>query len=184
VTFAASTAAAQAAPTTKTIPPKLAISGTRRDSVWGALGRLSVSRRGYSRPVRRTLGILLLAALLAGGCGVRNSKPFTAKNSAGCLKSKGFSGVTTNPRKLDFIAALAENGGIRADSPSGNVVMIAFAAGADSVGSTEQAYTRKAPERYRTHMSDILRISRNAVLVWTVTPKPEELDAAMRCLKA
>jgi hypothetical protein len=134
--------------------------------------------------VRPTLGILLLVAVVAAGCGVRNSKPFTAKNSAGCLKSNGFSGVTMNPGKVGFIASLAENGGLRADSPSGNVVTIAFTADADSAGSTEQAFKLKAPKYLRVHMSDILRINRNAVLVWTVTPKPEELDTAMRCLRA
>jgi hypothetical protein len=134
--------------------------------------------------VRRTLGLLLLVALLAGGCGVRNSKPFTAKASAGCLESKGFTGVTMNPRKVGFIAGFAENGGLRASSPSGNAVTIAFAADADSVASTENAFKLRAPKSLRPHMSDILRTNRNAVLVWTVTPKPDELDTAMRCLRA
>ncbi len=132
----------------------------------------------------RTLGILLLVALLAGGCGVRNSKPFTAKGSAACLRSRGFTGVTTRPRKVGFIAGFAENGGLRAASPSGNVVTIAFTADADSVASTEQAYKLRAPKSLLPHMSDILRTSGNAVLVWTVTPNPDELDAAVRCLKS
>ena len=32
-------------------------------------------------------------------------------------------------------------------------------------------------------MSDIMGVERNAVLVWTATPKPDEFDAARRCLK-
>lgn len=132
----------------------------------------------------RTLGILLLVALVAAGCGVRNSKPFTAKGSAGCLRSHGFTGVTTNPRKVGFIAGFAENGGIRASSPTGNAVTIAFTADENSVASTEDAFKLRAPKRLRPHMSDILRTDRNAVLVWTITPLPDELDTAMRCLKA
>jgi hypothetical protein len=143
----------------------------------------TVDRRGYSRPVRRTLGILLLAALVAGGCGVRNSKPFTAQATAPCLKSNGFTAVTTNPGKVGFIAGFAENGGLRAESPTGNALTIAFTADADSVGSTERAFKLRAPKRLRAHISDIMRTSRNAVLVWTVTPSPDELDTAMRCLK-
>jgi hypothetical protein len=128
--------------------------------------------------------LVALAALVAAGCGVRNSKPFTAKGSVGCLKSNGFTGVTTSPRKVGFIAGFAENGGIRADSPSGNAVTIAFTADEGSVASTEQAFKLRAPKRLRPHISDILRTNRNAVLVWTTTPKPEELDTALRCLRA
>jgi hypothetical protein len=143
----------------------------------------TVDRRGYSRPVRRTLVILVLAALVAGGCGVRNNKPFTAKASAPCLKSKGFTAVTTKPADVGFIAGFAENGGLRAESPTGNALTIAFTADADSVGSTERAFKLRAPKNLRPHISDIMRTSRNAVLVWTITPNPDELDTAMRCLK-
>jgi hypothetical protein len=129
------------------------------------------------------LGILLLAALVAGGCGVRNSNPFTAKATAPCLKSKGFTAVTTKPAEVGFIAGFAENGGLRAASPTGNGLTIAFTADADSVGSTERAFKLRAPKSLRPHISDIMRTSRNAVLVWTITPNPDELDIAMRCLK-
>ena len=132
---------------------------------------------------RTTLGIALAVALLSAGCGVRTTKPFTAKGSAGCLKSHGFTGVTTNPLKVGFIAAFADKGGISGISPMGNRLTIAFAADAASTGSTEQAFRSHAPKRLRPHMSDILQTNRNAVLVWTTTPDPAELDAATRCLK-
>ena len=128
--------------------------------------------------------MLLLLALLAAGCGVRNSKPFTAKASAGCLRSHGFTGVTTNPRKVGFIAGFAENGGIRATSPTGNAVTIAFTADANSVSSTEEAFKLRAPKSLRPHMADILRTNRNAVLVWTITPLQDELDTANFCLRS
>ena len=128
------------------------------------------------------LGLLLAVTLLVAGCGVRNSKPFTAKGTAGCLKDHAFTRVTTNPALVGFIAGFADNGGIRAASPSGNLLTIAFTESPDSVGSTEDAFRSHAPKSLRPHMSDIMMTNRNAVLVWTITPKPEELDAAQRCL--
>ena len=127
--------------------------------------------------------LVLAVALIAAGCGVRNSKPFSAQGSAGCLKAHGFTGVTTNPLAVGFIAAFADLGGLRARSPSGNLVTIAFTADADSTGSTEDAFRSHAPKSLRPHMSDIMETNRNAVLVWTTTPDPGELDAATRCLK-
>ena len=131
----------------------------------------------------RRLGFAAFVVLLAAGCGVRNSKPFTAKATAPCLTSHGFTGVTTDPSAVGFIAGFAENGGIRAAARSGNVLTIAFTAGPDSVSSTEDAFTAHAPKAVRPHISDIMSSNRNAVLVWTVTPKPVEADAATRCLK-
>jgi hypothetical protein len=132
---------------------------------------------------RTTLGIALAVTVLAAGCGVRTTKPFTAKGTVACLRTRGFTGVTTNPLKIGFIAAFADKGGIRATSAMGNSLTIAFAADADSIGSTEQAFRTHAPKSLRPHLSDILQTNRNAVLVWTTTPDPAELDAATRCLK-
>jgi hypothetical protein len=132
--------------------------------------------------VARTLGIALAVALLATGCGVRTSKPFTAKGTAGCMRSHGFTSVTTNPVEVGFIAGFADNGGIRARSAMGNVLTIAFTADSNSTSSTEQAFRSHAPKSLRPHMSDIMQTNRNAVLVWTTTPDPGELDAASRCL--
>jgi hypothetical protein len=133
--------------------------------------------------VARTFGIALAVALLAAGCGVRTTKPFTATGTAGCLRSHGFTAVTTNPGQVGFIAGFADNGGIKATSAMGNVLTIAFTADADSTASTQQAFRSHAPKSLRPHMSDIMQTNRNAVLVWTTTPDPGELDAATRCLK-
>jgi hypothetical protein len=128
------------------------------------------------------LGLLLAVCLLVAGCGVRNSKPFTAQGSVSCLKAHAFTRVTTNPGLVGFIAGFADHGGIRAASPSGNILTIAFTGSADSVKSTEDAFRSHAPKSLQPHMSDIMMTSRNAVLVWTTTPKPDELDTAQRCL--
>jgi hypothetical protein len=132
--------------------------------------------------VARTFGIALLVALVAAGCGVRTTKAYTAKGTVGCLRSHGFTGVTTNPGQVGFIAGFADNGGIKARSAMGNVLTIAFTADADSTASTQQAFRSHAPQRLRPHMSDIMQTNRNAVLVWTTTPDPGELGAATGCL--
>ena len=131
----------------------------------------------------RGLGIFVAVALLAAGCGVRSSKPYTAKGSARCLGKHGFTGVTTKPADIGFIARIADNGGLRAASATGNVLTIAFTADSDSVGPTEAAFKAHAPRALRPHITDIMQSDRNAVLVWTITPKPDELDAVQRCLQ-
>jgi hypothetical protein len=133
--------------------------------------------------VAAKLGVLVAVCALAAGCGVRSSKPFTAKGSASCLSSHGFTRVTTNPGAVGFIAGFADHGGLRAASPSGNILTIAFTESPDAVASTEEAFRSHAPKSLRSHMSDIMSANRNAVLVWTITPDPGELDTADRCLR-
>ena len=84
--------------------------------------------------------------------------------------------MTTEPAEVGFIAGFADNGGLRGDRADGNVLTIAFAADADRAASTERAFRVARPEGLRPHMSDIMEADRNAVLVWTVTPTPEQLD--------
>jgi hypothetical protein len=133
--------------------------------------------------VIRRLALLCALALLAAGCGVRNSKPFSASGTVGCVRSHGFTQVSTDPGKVGFIAGFADRGGLIARSPTGNVVTIAFTRDADSTKDTEDAFRSHAPAGYRRHMSDIMSTNRNAVLVWTTTPDPGELDTVNRCLK-
>jgi hypothetical protein len=133
---------------------------------------------------RRTSVLVALALLVsvAAGCGARNSNPFTAKGSAACFIKKGFTDVTTDPLKLGFIAAFAENGGLRATASDGNVLTVAFTADESSVAATEQAYRSHAPARLRPRMNDIMEAERNAVLVWTVSPTAKQLADAKSCL--
>ncbi|HET6944538.1 MAG TPA: hypothetical protein VFI01_04250 [Gaiellaceae bacterium] len=131
---------------------------------------------------RLTIAAATALALVAAGCGVRNSKPFTATGTAPCLRDHGFSGVTRSRLKIGFVAAFAENGGVKATSPTGNTVTIAFTVDSNSVDSTENAFRTHAPKAVRPHMADIMQTNRNAVLVWTTTPKGDELDTVTRCL--
>ena len=140
-------------------------------------------RRGYSRRVRALPLVLLAAlALVAAGCAARSSKPYTATGTAKCLTSKGFTGVTTNPVKVGFIAGFADNGGILATAPGGNVVTIAFAGDTPGAAQTEEAFRAHATPFYRRHMSDIMESQRNAVLVWQTSPTQPQIDDALACL--
>jgi hypothetical protein len=134
-----------------------------------------------ARRVALGLAFALLAALVAG-CGARSSKPFTAAGTQACLAQKGFKGVTTDPVKVGFIAGFAENGGLRATAKNGNVLTIAFAADATGVASTKQAFRNHAPAKLRPRMDDIMEAQGNAVLVWTVSPTPQQLADVESCL--
>jgi len=124
---------------------------------------------------------LALAATLVAGCGARSSKPYTATGTQACLTKKGFTQVTTDAAKIGFIAAFADNGGLRANAGP-NVLTIAFAADANSVAGTKQAFTNHAPKKLRPRIIDIMESQGNAVLVWTVSPTAQQLADAESCL--
>jgi hypothetical protein len=137
--------------------------------------------------VRRSLIVLAAASLAAAatGCGAPSNKPFTAAGTAPCMTKNGFTHVTTDRTKVDFIAAFADNGGLRATAANGNVLTIAFAAD-DTAGvtSTKQAFRSHAPPSLRPRLNDIMESEGNAVLVWTVSPTPAQLQDAIGCLHA
>ena len=128
------------------------------------------------------LGALALLALLAAGCGARSNTPFTAKGTLACLKAKQFTGVTTDPAQVGFIAGFADNGGIRATSPHGNVVTVAFTADTSTVPSTERAFKLHAPKGLRSHIGDVMRTNRNVVIVWTTSPSSDDEAKLEGCL--
>ncbi len=126
--------------------------------------------------------LVLTLALVAAGCGARSSRPYTAAGTVACLKSKGFTGVTTDPVKVGFIAGFADNGGILAKAPGGNVVTIAFAGSTAGAADTESAFKAHATPFYKRHMGDIMESQRNAVLVWQTSPTQAQIDGALGCL--
>ena len=129
-----------------------------------------------------SLVLVVSVALVAAGCGARSSAPYTAAGTVACLKSKGFTGVTTNPVKVGFIAGFADNGGILAKAPGGNVVTIAFAGDTAGAAQTESAFKAHATPFYRRHIGDIMESQRNAVLVWQTSPTQAQIDDALGCL--
>jgi hypothetical protein len=131
--------------------------------------------------VRRLVPFVLLAAL-AAGCGARSSTPYTAQGTRECLTKQKFKHVTTNPAKVGFIAGFAANGGLKATSPDGNVVTIAFTDSADAVQPTENAFKLHAPKKLRPHIGDVMHTNRNAVIVWTTTPSSDAESAVDGCL--
>ena len=130
----------------------------------------------------RLLAALALVAALAAGCGSSTPKPYTAAGTAPCLRTNGFTGVTTNAGKVGFVAGFADNGGIRATSADGNTVTIAFAADDSGVAGTEDAFKRQATGTYKTHIADVMESRGNAVLVWATTPAQQTLNLALGCL--
>jgi phosphoribosylamine-glycine ligase len=134
---------------------------------------------------RRLLTVLSLGAalaVLAAGCGSAGQAAYTAKGTVKCLVGKGFTKATTNPHKVGFIAGVAENGGLQAVAPGGNVLTIAFAQNAADAASTKQAFRENASPFYRRHIADIMESQRNAVLVWTTSPSQALLATALGCL--
>jgi hypothetical protein len=87
-----------------------------------------------------------------------------------------------SPTKIGVIPAFAANGGLKGTAPSGNTVTIAFTDSAAEVPSTEQAFRLHAPASLRPHIGDVMRSSRNAVLVWTTTPSGDDESTAEGCL--
>ncbi len=128
----------------------------------------------------RRVVALVAAALLVAGC---SSEPsvYKAEPTAKCLRGKGFR-VTTDPDKIGVVAAAAPNGGLRAFEP-GNTLTAAFGESSDDALGIQRAFRRFAPRRLRPHIDDVLRIQKNAVLLWTVTPPTEEMDTVFGCLK-
>jgi hypothetical protein len=131
--------------------------------------------------MRFGFSLVLLLAVLAAGCTSGEPSTYKAEASAKCLSGKGYR-VTTDPAHIGVIAAAAPNGGLRAFEP-GNAITIAFAADPNDAIATGRAFKRFAPRRLRTHISDVMRTQKNAVLLWTVTPPTEELNKVFACLK-
>jgi hypothetical protein len=128
----------------------------------------------------RRVVALVAVALLVAGC---NSEPsvYKAEPTAKCLRGKGFR-VTTDPEKVGVVAAAAPNGGLRAFEP-GNTLTIAFGESSDDALGIQRAFRRFAPKSLRPNIDDVMRIQKNAVLLWTVTPPLEEMNKVFGCLK-
>lgn len=124
--------------------------------------------------------IAVLAAVLAG-CTSGEPSAFTADPTAKCLRGKGYT-VTTSDPKVGVIAANAPHGGLLARE-RGNALTIAFAQNPDDAIMTAGAFKRFAPKKLKKHIDDVLRIQKNAVLLWTVTPPRTEMNRVFDCLK-
>ena len=125
--------------------------------------------------------ISISAALFLGGCSSGEPSAFKAEPTAKCLKGNGYS-VTTDDAQVGVIAGNAPNGGLRANEP-GNALTIAFGQNSDDAIKIAAAFKKFAPKKLKPHITDVMRIQKNAVLLWTVTPPQAELDKVFACLK-
>lgn len=134
-----------------------------------------------ARGVQRSLLLIVVSASLLAACGGAEPSTYKAEPSAKCLGKLGYR-VTTVDRKVGVVAAAAPNGGLRAFEP-GNTVTIAFGANSDDALQIEGAFRRFAPKKLKPNIDDVMRVQKNAVLLWTVTPPVEEMDKVFGCLK-
>jgi hypothetical protein len=133
-----------------------------------------------ARGVQRSLLLIVLASLLAA-CGGAEPSAYKAGPTATCLRKLGYR-VTTVDREVGVVAAAAPNGGLRAFEP-GNTVTIAFGANSDDALQIGGAFRRFAPKKLKPNIDDVMRLQKNAVLLWTVTPPEDEMNKVFGCLK-
>jgi hypothetical protein len=137
-------------------------------------------RATVARGVLRIVPLIVLASLLAA-CSSGEPSAYKAQPTAGCLGKLGYR-VTTADQGVGVVAAAAPNGGLRAFEP-GNTVTIAFGANQDDALQIEGAFRRFAPKKLRPNIDDVMRVQKNAVLLWTVTPPEDEMNKVFGCLK-
>ena len=127
--------------------------------------------------------LLVLAAvvLVLAACGSTTEKAFLPGPTAACLRQHKFDVSTT--KGVPLAESAAANGGLRATPPErGNTLVIGFAADEKDAGELRRSIRRLAPPRLRPRLGDIMSSSRNAVLVWTISPTPAQQQTALGCL--
>ncbi|HYY04356.1 MAG TPA: hypothetical protein VE736_10765 [Gaiellaceae bacterium] len=123
----------------------------------------------------------LLLAALAAGCGNPVHSHYGVKATAACLQKLGYT-VNTNAAQLGPVEDSATEGALLAKEP-GNAVRMTFSADHAQAVNIMAAYHRFAPRRLRRHLSDVLSSQKNATLLWTITPPPDEMQRVSGCLK-
>jgi hypothetical protein len=134
--------------------------------------------------VRSSLLLLLAVSLVAlAACGSTVQKAYLPGPTASCLRQHGFEVSTT--KGIPLAESAAANGGLRASPPSGdNTLVIGFAADAKAADELRRSIRRLAPVSLRPRLRDIMSTSRNAVLVWTVSPTPALQQTTLGCLSS
>jgi hypothetical protein len=127
------------------------------------------------------LAAAALAVLAVSGCGAKEAKTYHVDGTAKCLKDEGYR-VRTDADNLGVVAAAAPLGSLRAFE-SGNTVTISFGDDHREAVNISKLYRKFAPKKLRPHIDDVMEIQKNAVLLWTVTPPPDDHDKVFGCLK-
>ena len=139
-------------------------------------------RGGYSPApmhARRAAPLALVVVLAA--CGNPVHSHYSVDQTAPCMSKLGYD-VDTNAASLGPVEASAAEGALRAKE-SGNAVVITFAEDASGTRSLEAGYRRFVPKHVRRHIRDVMSSQKNAVLLWTITPPPDEMQRVLGCLK-
>jgi hypothetical protein len=124
--------------------------------------------------------LVVLVCVLAAGCDTEPSV-YKAEPTAKCLRKHGYR-VTTDRAKLGIVEAHTANGGLLAFHP-GNAIRIAFGDSSDEAEGIKSGFRRFAPPKLKPHIDDVIRIQKNAVMLWTVTPPQEQINEVFGCLK-
>jgi hypothetical protein len=123
----------------------------------------------------------LLLAALAAGCGNPVHSHYGVKATAACLRKLGYT-VNTNAARLGPVENSATEGALLAKEP-GNAVRMTFSADHTQAKNIMAAYHQFVSPRLRPHLSDVLSSQKNATLLWTITPPPDEMQRVLGCLK-
>ncbi len=119
---------------------------------------------------------VVLVVILAAGCG-GGTKTYSVDKSRACLVKKGLK--VTNPPPADLVANAAEGGAFSLRFPN-NRVIVSFGndrSGAERIVRAYQRFHRKV-----IALKDVLRAEHNAVLLWGVGPRDDDLKVIMDCL--
>jgi hypothetical protein len=123
----------------------------------------------------------LLLAALAAGCGNPVHSHYGVRATAECLKKLGYT-VNTHAAQLGPVENSATEGALLAKEP-GNAVRMTFSADHAQAKNILAAYHQFVSPRLRPHLSDVLSSQKNATLLWTITPPPDEMQRVLGCLK-
>jgi hypothetical protein len=118
------------------------------------------------------------AVLLTAGCGGGGKKePFTLSATRSCLGDQSVK--TTRQLGDDFVASTAPGGAMRADLGD-NTVTISF--GEDETQADQIATAYRRFKGKNIGIENVLRVRRNAVMLWEETPSPGDEAVVTDCL--
>ena len=120
--------------------------------------------------------VLAGAAVFAAGCG--GTKTYSADSTRSCLEKAGVR-VTSVPAN-DFIASSAEGGSFTARFRD-NLVTLSF--GLDRKGAERIVRGYQRFHGKNIGLEDVLRPSRNVVMLWALHPPEAYLQTIEACLK-
>lgn len=130
------------------------------------------------RRVVQVAGLALLAGLLLATAGCGGDSAYELAPTRACLEDAG---VAVDTTRVDVVASTAQSGALHASFPS-NEVTVAFGEDVEDAEQTARAYQRFAPRRLRAKLPNILKRRRNVVMLWGVSPAPQDETTVVDCL--